>query len=97
MKTHHQYFVYIAPNKWNTTLYTGVTNNLHRRMYEHKNGLVEGFAKKYKINKLVFYETFNNIREAILAEKRIKGWTRKKKIELIKSKNAEFKDLLKDL
>ncbi|OIP78027.1 MAG: hypothetical protein CO002_00365 [Candidatus Portnoybacteria bacterium CG_4_8_14_3_um_filter_44_10] len=89
-----QYFVYIATNKWNTVLYTGVTNNLHGRMYQHKNKLVEGFTKKYNINKLIYYESFNNVQEAILAEKRIKGWTRKKKTELIKSKNPEFGDLL---
>ncbi|OIP77783.1 MAG: endonuclease [Candidatus Portnoybacteria bacterium CG_4_8_14_3_um_filter_44_10] len=96
MKNQKQYFAYIATNKRNTTLYTGVTNNLYRRMHEHKNSLVEGFSKKYKICKLIFYESFNNVQDAILAEKRIKGWTRQKKINLIKSKNPEFKDLLDD-
>ncbi|MBI4837374.1 MAG: GIY-YIG nuclease family protein [Candidatus Portnoybacteria bacterium] len=91
-----QYFVYIATNKWNTTLYTGITNNLYGRMYQHKNKLIEGFTKRYNINKPVYYELFSNIQEAILAEKRIKGWTRKKKVELIKSKNPEFRDLLEE-
>ncbi|MBU2037065.1 GIY-YIG nuclease family protein [Patescibacteria group bacterium] len=90
-----QYFTYIATNFKNTVLYTGVTNSLNRRMYEHKNGLVEGFTKKYKINKLVFYEIFSNPADAIRAEKKIKGWTRQKKIDLIKSKNPDFKDLSK--
>jgi len=63
-------------------------------MYEHKNSLVGGFTKKYKVNKLVFYEIFSNPGDAILAEKKIKGWVRKKKEELIKSENPEFKDLL---
>jgi len=88
-----QYYVYIATNKSNT-LYTGVTNDLHRRMYEHKNKLVKGFTSKYNINKLVFYEIFNNADDAIGAEKKIKGWDRKKKIELIKTKNPKFEKLI---
>ncbi len=88
------YYTYIATNYTNSVLYTGVTNNLYRRIYEHKNGLVDGFTKKYKINKVVFYEVFSNPEDAIRAEKKIKGWIRKKKEELIKSKNPEFKDLL---
>ena len=70
-----------------------MTNNLKRRVYEHKNKLVGGFTKKYNINKLIFYEIFNFPTEAIIAEKKIKGWTREKKINLIKSKNPEYKDL----
>ncbi|MDD2753675.1 MAG: GIY-YIG nuclease family protein [Candidatus Portnoybacteria bacterium] len=88
------YYIYIATNYTNSVLYTGITNNLYRRMYEHKNGLTPGFTKKYKVNKLVFYEVFNNPEDAICAEKKIKGWIRNKKIELIKIKNPEFKDLL---
>ncbi|PIR44063.1 endonuclease [Candidatus Wolfebacteria bacterium CG10_big_fil_rev_8_21_14_0_10_31_9] len=87
------YYVYIATNKINTVLYTGMTNNLKRRVYEHKNKLIGGFTKKYNINKLIFYEIFNFPTEAIIAEKKIKGWTREKKINLIKSKNPEYKDL----
>ena len=87
-----QYWVYIATNK-SYTLYTGVTNNLQRRIYEHHNKLVKGFTEKYNINKLIYFQEFNNPNDAIAAEKRIKGWTRIKKIQLIKSVNPEFKDL----
>ncbi|MCW8818393.1 MAG: GIY-YIG nuclease family protein, partial [Ignavibacteriaceae bacterium] len=73
------YFVYIMTNK-SKTLYTGVTNNLVRRVYEHKNKLIEGFTKKYNINKLVYFELFDNPDDAIKREKQIKGWLRKKKI-----------------
>jgi len=75
------------------TLYTGVTNNLMRRVYEHKNKLVEGFTKKYNITKLVYLELFNNPDDAIRREKQIKGWIRKKKIDLIESMNPDWKDL----
>jgi putative endonuclease len=86
------YFVYIMTNK-SKTLYTGVTNNLVRRVYEHKNKLIEGFTKKYNINKLVYFELFDNPGDAIKREKQIKGWLRKKKIDLIESMNPEWKDL----
>jgi putative endonuclease len=75
------------------TLYTGVTNDLVRRIFEHKQKLVEGFTKKYNITKLVWYEEFNNAQEAIECEKRIKGWVRTKKIFLIENKNPNWKDL----
>lgn len=75
------------------TLYTGVTNNLHRRVYEHKQKLIKGFTSKYNITKLVYYEEYNDINDAIRREKQIKGWSRKKKIELIESFNPEWKDL----
>jgi putative endonuclease len=78
------------------TLYTGVTNNLERRVSEHKHSLIEGFTKKYKINRLVYYEETNNIREAISREKQIKGWLREKKIALIESTNPEWQDLSED-
>lgn len=87
-----QFYVYIATNK-SGTLYTGVTNDLHRRMYEHKNKLVQGFTSRYNIDRLIFYEIFNNPDEAINAEKKIKGWDRKKKIALIKTKNLKFEVL----
>ena len=90
------YYTYIATNKTNTVLYTGVTNNLKRRMYQHGHKLISGFTSKYNINKLVYYEVFNTPNEAIAAEKQIKGWIRIKKIKLIKSKNLEFKDLMID-
>jgi putative endonuclease len=75
------------------TLYTGVTNNLERRVYEHKHHLVDGFTKKYKIDKLVYFEDTNDINAAISREKQIKGWLRKKKIALIESMNPSWKDL----
>ncbi|MCK4891249.1 MAG: GIY-YIG nuclease family protein [Candidatus Pacebacteria bacterium] len=88
------YYVYIATNKRDTVLYTGITNNLNRRMYEHKNKLIKGFTSKYNIEKLIYSQEFNTAIEAITAEKKIKGWTRIKKIKLIKTVNPEFKDLL---
>ncbi|MBU4232444.1 MAG: GIY-YIG nuclease family protein [Proteobacteria bacterium] len=75
------------------TLYTGVTNNLERRIYEHKHHLVKGFTSKYKIGKLVYFEETNDINAAISREKQIKGWLRKKKIALIESMNPGWKDL----
>jgi putative endonuclease len=88
-----KYYVYIATNK-SHTLYIGVTNNLQRRMYEHRNKIIKGFTEKYNINKLVHFQEFNTPEEAISAEKKIKGWIRVKKIKLIKSVNPDFKDLL---
>jgi len=83
-----QYYVYIMTNK-SRTLYTGVTNNLRRRVFEHKHHLIDGFTKRYNITKLVYYEETNDIAEAIAREKQVKGWLRKKKIALIESINAE--------
>lgn len=74
----------------------GVTNDLERRMSEHKNALVEGFTKKYKINRLMYYETYNDIHEAIYREKQIKGWRRDKKIALIEADNPTWQDLSED-
>ena len=88
-----QYYTYIATNKLNTVLYTGVTNKIIKRMYEHKNGFVSSFTSMYKIIKLVYFEVFNNINEAIAREKQIKAGSRKKKIELIKKMNPNFEDL----
>jgi putative endonuclease len=87
------YCVYIATNLRNTVFYTGVTSNLIGRIWQHKNKAIKGFTEKYNICKLVYYENFNTPSDAISAEKKIKGWTRKKKIDLIKSKNPELKDL----
>lgn len=92
MVSQYQYFVYIMTNK-SGTLYTGVTNNLERRIYEHKHHLIDGFTKKYKIGKLVYFEETNDINAAISREKQIKGWVRKKKIALIESINPHWKDL----
>jgi len=87
------FYVYIATNKRNTVLYTGFTNNLENRMWQHKNKIIKGFTSKYNVEKLVYYETFANPTDAISAEKTIKGWVRKKKINLIRQNNPEFKDL----
>jgi putative endonuclease len=92
-----EYYTYIATNKYNFVFYTGVTDALTRRMYEHKNKLISGFTSKYNINKLVWYEIFKSPEEAIMAEKRIKGWKREKKLELIKEINPKFEDLSKSL
>jgi len=88
----HRYFVYMMTNK-SGTLYVGVTNNLERRIFEHKNALIEGFTKKYKINKLLYYEETNDVLAAINREKQFKGWRRDKKIALIESVNPEWRDL----
>ncbi|MDO8444219.1 MAG: GIY-YIG nuclease family protein [bacterium] len=87
------YFTYIITNKINTVLYTGVTNNLQRRMFEHKNKIISGFSSKYNLNKLVWYQEFNEINDALSAEKRVKGWTRQKKNNLIELLNPNWRDL----
>ena len=87
------YYVYILTNYSHTVLYTGVTNDLPRRVIEHKSEQIEGFTKRYHVTHLVFYELFPNIENAILSEKKIKGWTRKKKIDLINSFNPKWEDL----
>ena len=92
-----QFFVYIASNKLNTVLYTGVTSNLGKRMYEHKNKLLPGFTSKYNINKLLYYEVFPTPTEAIATEKKIKAGSRKKKIYLVESTNSDYKDLSEEL
>lgn len=84
-------------NKWNTTLYTGVTNNLKKRIYEHKKKFINGFSKKYNISKLVYYEVFNSITNAIEREKQLKSGSRKRKIDLIKNMNPEWKDLYEEI
>ena len=89
------YYLYILTNK-SKTLYTGVTNDLERRVYEHQNKLVPGFTRQYNVSRLVFYEATPNIRSAIAREKQIKGWTRQKKIALIESTNPHWRDLSVD-
>ena len=84
-------------NYKNTTLYIGVTSNLQRRVWEHKNKVVKGFTEKYNINKLVYYEITDSIESAIIREKQLKNWHRDWKINLIKEINPEFKDLSLDL
>ena len=87
------YFIYILTNKNNTVLYTVFTNNLQRRIWEHKSRLLEGFTKQYNVNKLVYYEIFDNPDSAIKREKQIKAGSRKSKLDLINSFNKEWKDL----
>ncbi|MFD2566619.1 GIY-YIG nuclease family protein [Pseudotenacibaculum haliotis] len=96
MKTNHQYFVYILASQKNGTLYIGMTNNLQRRVYEHKMGIKKGFTKKYGVNRLVYYETFQDVNEAITREKRLKKWNRAWKIELLEKENNEWNDLAND-
>ncbi|OGF45661.1 MAG: excinuclease ABC subunit C [Candidatus Firestonebacteria bacterium RIFOXYC2_FULL_39_67] len=91
------YFVYIMTNKNNTVLYTGVTNNIIRRVYEHREGIVEGFTKKYNIKKLVYFKTFDDVGLAIDREKQIKAGSRAKKEILINSINKDWKDLWDDI
>ena len=92
-----QYYVYIMTNNTNTVTYTGVTNDLIRRAYEHKNKLVEGFTSRYKITKLVYYEVVEDIESAILREKQIKSWPRKGKVTLINKTNSDWHDLYQDI
>ena len=91
----YEYYIYIMTNK-SFTLYVGVTNDLARRVWEHKNKAKKGFTSKYNIDKLLYYEEFDDIGEAIKREKEIKGWIRKKKIELIKTLNPKFNNLGKE-
>lgn len=88
-----RYYVYILTSKENTALYIGVTNDLRRRLNEHKSGLSGGFTKRYHLCKLVYFEEYSEISEAILREKRMKGWTREKKDALIEERNPEWMDL----
>ena len=92
---HKEYYVYIMTNR-SRTLYTGVTNNLMRRVKEHKEKRVQGFTSKYNIHILVYYESTTNVHAALAREKQIKGWLRIKKIDLINSMNPEWKDLSED-
>lgn len=93
----NQYYVYILATKRNGTFYTGVTNDLVRRVYEHKNGLAEGFTKKYGIKQLVYYEVFGDVELAIQREKLIKKWRRSIKMEAIERQNPEWRDLYDDI
>jgi putative endonuclease len=88
-----QYYVYIMTNKNNSVLYTGITNDLMRRVYEHREKLVEGFTKKYNVGKLVYFEIFRDVESAILREKQIKGGSRAKKLDLISDFNKDWRDL----
>ena len=93
----NQYYVYILASKRNGTLYIGSTSNLVKRIYEHKNDLVDGFTKKYGVRTLVYYETTSDVHGAITRERQLKKWKRMWKIELIKKQNPEWRDLYFDL
>ena len=92
-KVMKEYYVYILANKTNSVLYIGVTNDLTRRVFEHKNGLVDGFTKKYKVHKLVYYETTTDVNIALNREKELKSWIRARKNKLIESTNPEWKEI----
>ena len=93
----NQYYVYIMTNKSNNVLYTGVTNDLKKRIYEHKEKLIEGFTKRYNLTKLMYFETCGDIQSAISREKQIKAGSRQKKIDLINSINNKWLDLYNEL
>ena len=95
MKT-HLYFTYVLTNKNHTVLYTGVTNDLMRRVFEHKNKLTKGFTQKYNVDKLIYFERFEYINLSIAREKQIKGYSRKKKEAMINNFNPQWKELYKD-
>ena len=84
-------------NQWNTTLYTGVTSDLKRRVYEHKEKLTKGFTSRYNLNKLVYYEVFDDIANALLREKQVKGGSRGRKLEAIADMNREWRDLYDEI
>jgi putative endonuclease len=93
----HNYYIYILASRKNGTIYIGMTNNLIRRVAEHKEGMVEGFTKKYNVKNLVYYEYTNDVKSAILREKQLKKWNRNWKIELVESMNPEWHDLFDTL
>jgi len=92
-----QYYVYIMASKRDGTLYIGVTSNLLKRVYEHRNDLVDGFTKKYHVHDLVYYEEYSHITDAINREKRMKKWKRQWKIELIEKNSPQWRDLYSDI
>ena len=96
MYEERQYFVYIMTNKNNTVLYTGMTNDLARRVWEHKEKQIKGFTSRYNITKLAYYEIFGTAVDAISREKQIKAGSRQKKLDLINNVNTEWKDLYQD-
>ena len=88
-----KYYVYIMASKRNGTLYVGSSNNLVRRAYEHRNGLVAGFTKRYKVNRLVYYEIADSLESALIREHQLKKWKRKWKLDLIEKDNPDWEDL----
>ncbi|TDQ27577.1 MULTISPECIES: GIY-YIG nuclease family protein [Tenacibaculum] len=95
-KTNHQYYIYIITNKKDGVLYIGVTNNLERRIFEHKNKLIKGFSSKYNLDKLIYFEEHQFIEEAIKREKNMKKWKRAWKINLVVKENPNWDDLAKN-
>jgi putative endonuclease len=93
----HDYWVYILTNKHRTTLYIGITSRLQHRLWQHRCGEADGFAKRYHLNRLVWFEHFRDVRDAIACEKRLKGWRRDRKIALIEQVNPNWRDLSADL
>lgn len=91
------YYAYILASKWNGTLYIGITSNLLRRIWEHKNNLDESFTKKYDVHMLVYYEDTKDVSGALKREKQLKKWNRQWKLELIEKQNPDWKDLYNDL
>ena len=92
-----QYYVYLMTNKNNRVLYTGIPNDLKRRVYEHKEKLVNGFTKKYNVSKLIYFEMFEDPKNAILREKKIRAGSRQKKIDLVNSMNKDWHDLYEEI
>ena len=92
-----EYYVYVMTNKWSTALYTGVTNDLPRRVYEHKNKLAKGFTSKYNLDRLVYYETTDSVESAIAREKQIKSGSRASEVRLIERMNKDWLDLYERL
>ena len=88
-----QYYVYFLTNRSNSVLYVGVTNNLQRRLYEHKHELADGFTKRYHVHKLVYFETTTDVKAAIGREKQIKSWSRARKNSLVETMNPKWEDL----
>jgi putative endonuclease len=97
MMRERQYYVYLMASPANKTVYVGVTNNLIRRVYEHKNGVAEGFTKRYRVHKLVYYEVANQPIVAIEREKQIKSWSRERKNRLIETMNPYWEDLYNEI
>jgi len=97
MSREYRYFVYILASKRNGTLYTGVTSDLANRTWQHKSDLIEGFTKRYGVHRLVWFEEYGDIYEAIAREKQIKGWNRAWKIRLIEKQNPEWRDLYSEI
>jgi putative endonuclease len=97
MARQHYHYIYLLTNTNNTVIYTGVTNDLKRRIHQHKNKLLRGFTEKYNINKLVCFEVFEDVHVAIAREKQIKAGSRLKKIKLIESMNRKWKDLYEEI